>query len=118
MASFSIHDLLGLGKAAEGGLKTDGTAKTKKQDGAAAEDERDRSINVETLEEEEEYNHEAHHQLVTVEVTTMRHESSLSRSSSSRKRKRTTDQAAERENTPVSDGKSSISFEVVATRLN
>ena len=121
MASFSIHDLLGLGKESSttgGSCKSviefpAGTAKINssskdfaatnppKTDNTAAAGEEDHDVDVETFDEDD----DAHHQLVTVEVRTVRHASSLSRSSSSRKRKRATEQPdKEREATPDSEG--------------
>ena len=102
MASFSIQDLLGLGKdsrtngRSNGSFKPPPAAKSKdakpKQDPAAD----DCDIDVESLEEDSA-------QLVTVEVRTV-HASSVSRSSS-RKRKRPEEAAEESESSPDSDGK-------------
>ena len=94
MASFSIHDLLGLGKSDSRKTSDDSAGKSKSQ--TAEED-----IDVETLHEDV-YN--AAHQLVTVEVRTVRHAASSLSRSSSRKRKRT-EETKERESTPDSDGK-------------
>ena len=109
MASFSIHDLLGLGKESgtsaadhsktEGFLKPSPILKSNKkatdhEEAAREEDD----IDVESFDEA------GAHQLVTVEVRTVRHAASSLSRSSSRKRKRT-EETKERESTPDSDGK-------------
>ena len=101
MASFSIHDLLGLNKASSKSNASDGGANRKQNDGAAKGEDDHVDIDVESLHEDSLY--DAAHQLVTVEVRTMRHASSVNRSSSSRKRKRT-EPAQERDSTPDTDG--------------
>ena len=99
MASFSIHDLLGLNKDKQrtGSKCETGVGsffKPQKESRQEHTEEDDDVIDVES------YDEDNSHQLVTVEVRTMRHASNRS---SSRKRKRT-EPAKERESTPDTDG--------------
>ena len=104
MASFSIHDLLGLNKGGQrNGEAGASFFKSPQKDSGrgekSAEGDNQDHIDVES------YDEDNSHQLVTVEVRTMRHASSMRRSSTSRKRKRTESAAnREREVTPDTDG--------------